>query len=341
MSLNYLEWAFRDCGLVELVHQASPQRFARGLYDDIDQLRRDARPRLGTGNLFISLNKPRETEPYAIRFGRGLGNADMCRVVRLLFDFDPVRPTGLASTEAELRLAVERAYTLENYLSAFHWPLPARALSGNGVHRLYRVALPVCDDTKDMLRMIYHGFADFLSDDLVTFDASVSNPGRICTLYGSTGPASAERPHRQSQVQIPSHWEQVKPAHIRAVAEHFRPQLPAPVTKARTTRNPYNGKGPDYRSLDIVGMFQAHGLYFRPDPQQAGKHFVRCPWESEHSSTAGKYSKSTVIFETVEHQWPNFYCAHDHCSGRGIREVINIMDVAPYCSRQLEGRRDA
>ena len=338
--MNYLEWAFRDCAHVELVHQVGPSRFARGVYDNIDMLRAAAAERLDAGNLFISLNRPREIEPYAVRFGGGLGNADMVRVVRLLFDFDPVRPKGLASTNTELAYAVERAYTLEDYLSAFHWPLPARALSGNGVHRLYRVALPVSSETDEMLRMVYSGLANFLSDELVTFDASVRNPGRICTLYGSTkrkGSATTERPHRQSRVQVPQHWEQVKPRYIAEVAEHFRDQLPkAPVRAA--ARNPYVGRGADYRSLDIVALFRGSGLYFRQDSIRPEKHYVRCPWEGEHSSVADKYSKSTVIFETPSSQWPNFYCAHDHCANRSIRDVVQHFDVSAFCSRQLAGR---
>jgi hypothetical protein len=343
MSLSYLEWAFKDCQRVELVHQLPGHRFARGVYDDIDRLRVDAAARLSSGNLFISLNMPRETQPYAIRLGSGLGNDDMVRIVRLLFDFDPVRPPGVASTDAELALARAKAYQLEAFLSAFGWPLPARALSGNGVHRIYRVALPASEETAEQLRLIYLGLADLFSDEYVSFDVSVRNPGRICTLYGSTkrkGDPTPERPHRQSQIIVPQSWEQVSHRSIEAVANHFRSLLPAPVKPGGSARNPFQGRGADFNSLDIVALFQAQGLYFRADSNDPQKHFVRCPWEADHSSRANRHSKSTVIWETPSGQFPNFYCAHDHCHGRGIRDVLDRFDVAAYCRDQL-GADDA
>jgi hypothetical protein len=88
----------------------------------------------------------------------------------------------------------------------------------------------------------------------------------------------------------------------------------------------------DYRTLDIVALFQAHGLYRRQLEDHT--HAVRCPWASEHTVKGG--SSDTVIFEARD-GWPGFYCHHAHCQERGIKDVIALFgDVDRFCARQFE-----
>lgn len=336
--INYLDWAFRDNRLIELIHQTGRNRLERGLYSDPAALRADARARLATGSLFISLNRPREIESYALRFGSGLCNPDFERITRIPFDLDPARPKGQSATNAELEAAKIRALELDRFLFSMDWPEAARGLSGNGTHRIYRCALPNNSEVEDQLKVIYAGLSERFSDGAVSFDSTVRNAGRIFCLYGSTkrkGIHSESRPHRKTAIHLPQDWLQVSPRSVENLANLLARETSIRLPSA-PTRKTIGKRGGDLRSLDIVAMFQAMGLYLRVSPEPC-KHYVVCPWVAAHSSKPGALDTSTVIYETEPDQWPNLYCAHDHCAQRSIVDVVREFDVAPYCSKRLGG----
>lgn len=331
---DYLDRLFADNRLVELRHQVG-RRWQSGLFDDPDALLAAARRLAGTGNLFTSLNP---ISPRTVRNRMGsdpITNGDVVRYARLFFDFDPVRPTDTASTDEELCNALASADGAERIFTACGFPAPARAVSGNGAHLLYRTALPNDDMTRELLRTVYTGLKRDFDTDLVKFDPAVRNPGRIGPLYGSIkrkGQPTADRPHRQSQIWLPEPWKQVSPRTLEALAGFYRRQAPAtsPTTHAPSALG-WRGAG-DYRSLDVVTWFAAHQLYHQPagDP---GKHFVRCPWEAEHSDGFDAQLTDTVVWE-ADGGWPTFHCSHAHCADRGIGEVIALYgDADRYCTR--------
>ena len=63
----------------------------------------------------------------------------------LLIDLDPVRPSGISSSDEEQADAIELAKVIRAALREEGWPEPVLADSGNGAHLLYRVDLPVDD----------------------------------------------------------------------------------------------------------------------------------------------------------------------------------------------------
>lgn len=87
----------------------------------------------------------------------------------------------------------------------------------------------------------------------------------------------------------------------------------------------------DYRTLDVVGWFQAHGHYGAE--LGSGKHAVICPWSSEHSQPSKPEDSDTVVWE-ADDGWPGFHCMHAHCDGRGIRAVLELWrDADTFCAR--------
>ena len=78
----------------------------------------------------------------------------------------------------------------------------------------------------------------------------------------------------------------------------------------------------DFKRLDVVAWFQAHGLY--DEYQESNVHWVRCPWEHEHSSDN---RGATVIFHP-DGGWAGFHCKHDHCQGRNIQQVAALLGDA-------------
>ena len=69
--------------------------------------------------------------------GKGISatNGDITRFSRLVFDFDPIRPSKTPSTDAELYAAVLQAEAALEWLcgSDFDFPEPLVIMSGNGV----------------------------------------------------------------------------------------------------------------------------------------------------------------------------------------------------------------
>ena len=62
----------------------------------------------------------------------------------ILVDIDPVRPSGISSSDTELQYAWDTAAEIKQYLSGQGFPCPIIAMSGNGVHLLYLVEDEPC-----------------------------------------------------------------------------------------------------------------------------------------------------------------------------------------------------
>ncbi|MBN1890447.1 MAG: hypothetical protein JW850_20810 [Thermoflexales bacterium] len=135
----------------------------------------------------------------------------------LLFDFDPVRPSGISSTEAELAAALERRDAVGAWLQAqlpserapaSGFPPGLAAMSGNGGHLLYRLPdLPNTPETTDLVRACLAAVKSRFGDDLVSVDDTVFNASRLTKLYGTwarKGDHLPDRPHRLSHLELPT-----------------------------------------------------------------------------------------------------------------------------------------
>ncbi len=131
----------------------------------------------------------------------------------ILFDFDPIRPAGVSSTDSELQYAYMQALEfVEDYVRPQQREF-ILACSGNGYHVLMR-AEP--DWGTDDCRRLLHDLSIRFSDDRIELDTSVYNPARITKLYGTTarkGHATNDRPHRRSRIEpVPSDAACLTPA---------------------------------------------------------------------------------------------------------------------------------
>jgi hypothetical protein len=117
----------------------------------------------------------------------------------LPFDFDPVRPAGISSTDAEHEAALQRARDAKTWLVQQGWLDPIFADSGNGAHLLYRIDLPNDKGSQALIARVLQAVAQKFSDSTVKVDTDVSNAARIWKLYGTLackGDSTPERPHR-------------------------------------------------------------------------------------------------------------------------------------------------
>lgn len=327
----YLDRQLREAGRVDLVAISPDGRIARGVFESPAHLRAEVYAHRRTCNLYSTIQapKPQVVGNKLVPGGRGIGNDDIGHIIRIPFDLDVVRPTGTAADTTDVADARDVAERLRRLLYQHGWPLPALICSGSGWHLMYRSPpLPVSDALKGQLRAIYRGLAAEIDCDLVKFDTTVRNPGRIMRLPGSLNLKGGER--RETFVELPARWRQISARDIERLACFYAEPPTAAPTAGSNPPARLDGDG-DYSSLDVVAWFGAHGHYLRPI--EDNKHAVRCPWQADHTTTGSR--NDSIIFES-DGSWPGFFCHHAHCEGRDIRQVLEIWgDADQFCPRQF------
>jgi phage/plasmid-associated DNA primase len=122
----------------------------------------------------------------------------------LPIDIDPIRPTGISSTNDELALAKNIADGVVAFLSTRGFKYPVIACSGNGWHLLYKIDMPNIPENSDIVKKILYALAKRFSTDKAGVDISNNNPSRIFKLYGTMarkGDDTPDRPHRMSCIK--------------------------------------------------------------------------------------------------------------------------------------------
>ena len=140
-------------------------------------------------------------------------DAEILRRRWLLVDVDPVRPTGISATDAEVRAAIECRDDVVKFLTELWFPQPVCALSGNGAHAMVPMDEPNDADTTALVQRALQALAERFSSPVVKVDSSVFNAARIWKLPGTLaakGDALPDRPHRRAAIEsAPSELENI------------------------------------------------------------------------------------------------------------------------------------
>jgi hypothetical protein len=216
-------------------------------------------------------------------------DAEIVRRRWLLFDVDPVRPTGISATEAEHEAALAQTGEMRSFLTALGWPEPIQGDSGNGVHLLYPIDLPNDDTARQLVERVLRVLALGQDDQgdpaapRVSLDTTVGNAARICKLYPTRvlkGDHLPERPHRRSRLlAAPERLEPVTRAQLEEVCELLGPAEPAhhATTGSRTAPG---------RVTDVGAYLREHGIAIRGESQmREARRWVlaACVWNPEHT----------------------------------------------------------
>lgn len=199
----------------------------------------------------------------------------------LPLDFDPVRASGISSTDEEHDATLERARECRLWLCSLGWPEPLVADSGNGAHLLYRIELPNDDDSRGLVERCLKAVAFNLGDESVEVDLKTGNAARIWKVFGTLaakGDSTPDRPHRFAQVlDVPAEMEVVPPELLEALAASV-PTPPVAKTKPA-------GRG----EFDLESWIGEKGLpVVRSGAWNGGKRWVLspCPWNADHTDNA-------------------------------------------------------
>ncbi len=242
-------------------------------------------------------------------------DSDIIRRRWFLMDFDPVRPTGISSSDAELLESSEKADFVVDWLTSIGWPQPIRANSGNGVHVMYRVDEPNDDASRIDFECALKMLSSLFSDERVKVDVTVFNASRVWKIYGTVsakGSNTEERPHRVAMItKIPAKLELLTREQIENVARPIR-----------------DAKSDEYRDMtgefiaDMPKWLEERGQKVTSGPRpmfgNEGQKWIisKCPFNENHQSP---------MVGLVNNR-PVFRCLHDSCSAFRWKEFREKVD---------------
>ncbi len=263
-----------------------------GYFDDHEALARavealDADP--SVAGIYVTLNDvnpallARRANRIKMRLGRKdatTADADIIRRRWFPVDIDPVRPSGVSSTDEEHDAALAAAERIATYLAEQGFPAPVRADSGNGAHLLYRVDLENDEAATALVKGALATLDALFSNEAVTVDTANHNAARIWKLYGTLsrkGDNTPERPHRRAKVLA-------APSEIRVVPVERLQHLAGLLPREEPLQPKKKAAG-----IDLASWLLDHGIAVRSTrPYQGGTLYTLedCPFSSAHNDGA-------------------------------------------------------
>ena len=243
----------------------------------------------------------------------------------LLIDLDPKRMSGVSSSEEELKLAKTKARTIHDFLSNRGFKEPIRAMSGNGIHLVYRFDVPNTSENVAVFENALKILSEKFSDDEVEVDTTVFNPARICKLWGTIaqkGATTPERPHRKAYIEpsVPSSVDVNDFTLLQALAAEFEENKPsAPVQDTIQTEK--KGK------FDLQKFISDHNIPVKSienTPNGTVKYVLEhCLFDESHKG------KDAAIFQKSDGSL-GYKCFHNSCSDKHWKDVRLLFEPDAY-----------
>lgn len=244
----------------------------------------------------------------------------------LFVDLDPIRPTGISSSNEEMNAAKELAGKIYNYLKGLGFEDPVKAISGNGCHLLYRISLVNNDENKRLVEDCLKTLAMIFDNDKVNVDTTNYNPARICKLHGTLaqkGTSTEDRPHRMSRIF--SNSVDVKITQ-KVFLEKLVKQLPAQEPKRKQIT---------YHSdkFDLIDFMSRHNITYKEDSNDRAKIYRldHCPFDHNHTDGDSKifqYSDGAIAFK----------CHHNSCRNYKWQDVRALFEPDAYDHTEFDDR---
>lgn len=260
----------------------------------------------GENGIYVTLN---EVNPvlYSRRADRirqltkkdaATSDADIIRRRFLPVDIDPVRPSGVSSSDDEHNYALKMAEKIAAFLSELGFPEPISADSGNGAHLLYRIDLKNSGDATILIKHCLETLDALFSDEKAVVDKGNYNTSRIWKLYGTharKGDSTEIRPHRRSGIISAADNQETVPKKLliklaEAIPGRNRKEIP-PAANSEIIREG-NGANPitvPGGKIPLADWLSAHNIKVRSEkPWQDGTLYIleECPFSSAHKDGA-------------------------------------------------------
>ena len=243
----------------------------------------------------------------------------------LLIDLDPKRLSGVSSSEEELELAKKKARVIHDFLSDRGFKEPIRAMSGNGIHLVYRFDVPNIAENVAVFENALKVLSQKFSDDEVEVDTTVFNPARICKLWGTIaqkGATTPERPHRKAYIEpsVPSSVDVNDFTLLQALAAEFEENKPSvPVQNTIQTEKK--------EKFDLQKFISNHNIPIKSienTPNGTVKYILEhCLFDESHKG------KDAAIFEKTDGSL-GYKCFHNSCSDKHWKDVRLLFEPDAY-----------
>lgn len=316
--------------------QSGQKKIISGYFTSVDKLLQefnkvDVRGR----NIYITLNAinsacySREQHDKFLQTNQTTSDTEITAYQWLFVDLDPVRPTGVSSTNKELQLAKELSIKVHDYLASMGFCEPVQALSGNGYHLLYRVDLPNTSENKNLIDRCLKALSMLFDTDGVKIDITNYNQSRICKLHGTLaqkGANTAERPHRMSRILTYSDEIQITSKdRLQALADEL-PEEPQSTSRTQSGNQEFN----------LLDFMSTHGMTYKEDFNDRAKIFRldECPFDASHKNGDAKiflYSNGAIAFK----------CHHNSCRQYKWQDVRQKFEPDAYNNHADDDRIDS
>ena len=243
----------------------------------------------------------------------------------LLIDLVPKRMSGVSSSEEELKLAKTKARTIHDFLSDRGFKEPIRAMSGNGIHLVYRFDVPNTAENVAVFENTLKVLSEKFSDEEVEVDTTVFNPARICKLWGTIaqkGATTPERPHRKAYIEpsVPSSVDVNDFTLLQALVAEFEEKKPS-VPAQDTIQTEKKGK------FDLQKFISDHNIPVKSienTPNGTVKYILeRCLFDESHKG------KDAAIFQKSDGSL-GYKCFHNSCSDKHWKDVRLLFEPDAY-----------
>lgn len=293
-------------------------------------------------NIYISLNTLKEdcfsrSQSECFEFNPSTtSDQDVTEYRWLFIDLDPVRTSGVSSSDSELQAAKELAKRVYSYLRELDFKDPVKALSGNGCHLLYRISVPndKAGTGKKLIENCLKALDLLFSNESVDLDTTNFNPSRVCKLHGTLaqkGKNTEERPHRMSYIFSEDPEPEVTPIEILQKLAANSPDEEQCDIRNLTLEDNHSRSGSG--AFDLEEFLLRNGLtYTKGKTDRAAKYMLdECPFNSSHRQGDARifqYSNGAIAFK----------CHHNSCSGKKWQDVRLKFepDAYSYKERQQE-----
>ena len=300
-----------------------------GYFDDVEAAAQElaaAEEEYHPAGCYVTLN---DVEPALLARGfnrlverprKTTCDSEIRRRTRLLLDFDPLRPSGISSTDAELAAADELATATASWLATeFGWPDPIRGSSGNGHHLVFAIDLPNDDPSSGLIQNVLNSLTLQRSNDEVHVDSSVFNAARITKIFGTVtrkGDHTFERPWRRARLrQVPEPLEVVTIERMQAVAAFGEHAVVDVVAREQAVGLP------SAPSLDVKTYLSHYAIAFTELQERSQDRLRRfalaqCPFHPDHGGS------STCVLQGTDGR-AGFKCFHERCQDYTWRDLVD------------------
>lgn len=236
-----------------------------------------------------------------------------------LVDIDPVRPTGISSSDQEHQWAIEKAHEIKEYLTGLGWPEPLVGDSGNGAHLVYKTDSENTQENIEIRQCCLKTLNEKFSTSGVQVDEQVFDPPRITKLYGTTvrkGDHIPDRPHRLAKIiSIPAEPKVVPVELLKALADM------APEASRKSTAQKFDQVAAYEGMFDLSKYLEQYKVAVKKSKPHGSStlHVLEeCLFDSGHAggeAAIGQAENGTLFYQ----------CFHDSCKDRTWKDARKVI----------------